>query len=56
MNKINYLIISFFLINNCSFDNKTGIWTGSDQIKKKKITQNKIQNLFLKNKILQSRK
>ena len=35
MNKINYLIISFFLINNCSFDNKTGIWTGSDQIAKK---------------------
>ena len=35
MNKINYLIISFFLINNCSFDNKTGIWTGSDQITKK---------------------
>ena len=38
MNKINYLIISFFLINNCSFDNKTGIWTGSDQIAKKKNT------------------
>ena len=35
MNKINYLIIFFFLINNCSFDNKTGIWTGSDQITKK---------------------
>ena len=35
MNKINYLIISFFLINNCSFDNKTGIWTGNDQITKK---------------------
>ncbi len=35
MNKINYLIISLFLINNCSFDNKTGIWTGSDQITKK---------------------
>ncbi len=35
MNKIHYLIISLFLINNCSFDNKTGIWTGSDKISKK---------------------
>ncbi len=34
MSKINYLIIFFFLINNCSFDNKTGIWTGSNQVKK----------------------
>ena len=42
MNKINYLIISLFLINSCSFDNKTGIWTGSDQIAKKEnnTTQN----------------
>ena len=42
MNRINYLIISFFLIYNCSFDNKSGIWTGSNQIVKKKdnITQN----------------
>ena len=35
MNKIHYLIISLFLINNCSFDSKTGIWTGSDKIAKK---------------------
>ncbi len=34
MSKINYLIIFFFLITNCSFDNKSGIWTGSDQVKK----------------------
>lgn len=42
MKKINYLIISFFLINNCSFDNKSGIWTGSDQISKNenKTSQN----------------
>ncbi len=41
MSKFSYLII-FLLINNCSFDNKTGIWTGSDQVKKnnKKTTQN----------------
>jgi len=42
MNKISYLIIFFFLINNCSFDNKTGIWTGSNEVKKnnKNNTQN----------------
>lgn len=33
MSKINYLVI-FFLITNCSFDNKSGIWTGSSQVKK----------------------
>ena len=42
MGKISYLIIFFFLLNNCSFDNKSGIWTGSDQVKKnnKNTTQN----------------
>ena len=42
MNKIIYLIFSLFLINNCSFDSKTGIWTGSDQIAKNesKTSQN----------------
>ena len=33
MSKIYYLVI-FFLITNCSFDNKSGIWTGSNQVKK----------------------
>ena len=37
MNKIIYLIIFIISLNNCSFDNKTGIWTGSNQIVKKKI-------------------
>ena len=34
--------MKIFLIYNCSFDNKSGIWTGSNQIVKKKdnITQN----------------
>ena len=42
MKKINYLLISFLLLNNCSFDNKTGIWTGGDQIvnKENKTLQN----------------
>ena len=46
MNKINYLIISFFLINNCSFDNKTGIWTGSKNISKKKELVDRILKLY----------
>ena len=29
-------LLIFVLINNCSFDNKTGIWSG-DKEKKKKI-------------------
>ena len=43
MNKIFYLIIFLLILNNCSFDNKTGIWTGSDKIAKKKV--NTDQNL-----------
>ncbi len=42
MKKIIYLIFLAFLINNCSFDNKTGIWTGSKNILKKKILVIKI--------------
>ena len=42
MRKISYLII-FFLINNCSFDNKSGIWTGSNQVKKN--SENTSQNI-----------
>ena len=48
MNKINYLIIFFFLINNCSFDNKTGIWTGSDQIAKKENRNSQNTELIFK--------
>ncbi len=43
MNKIIYLITLFIFLNNCSFDNKTGIWTDSDKIVKNKNNSN--QNL-----------
>ena len=35
--KIKYLIFSsaFFLIVNCSFDNKTGIWSGGEKEKER---------------------
>ena len=33
--KITYFLLIFFLLSNCSFDDKTGIWSGSeDELKK----------------------
>ena len=54
MRKISYLII-FFLINNCSFDNKSGIWTGSNQVKKNsENTSQNIEFIFKKqNKLIE---
>ncbi len=45
MNKIISLIIIVIFLNNCSFGNKSGIWTGSDQIVKNQNSDN--QNLEL---------
>ncbi len=55
MSKISYLIIFFFLINNCSFDNKSGIWTGSNQVKKNnKNTSQNTEFVFKKqNKLIE---
>ena len=56
MKKTINLIILFTFLNNCSFDNKTGIWTGSDQIAK---NRNESQNLELvfkeKNNIIETK-
>ena len=49
----NIIILIFFLIflNNCSFDKKTGIWTGSDRIAKKDDDNNQnIELVFKKQK------
>ncbi len=40
MSKIISFIILFTILNNCSLDNKTGIWTGSNQIVKKNEKEN----------------
>ena len=48
MIKIIYLVFFFFFLNNCSFDNKTGIWTGSDKIKKKDINKENLKFIFKK--------
>ena len=50
MSNIIYLLFLIIFLNNCSFDNKTGIWTGSDQVVKKNkedINQN-IEFIFKK--------
>ena len=38
MNKIVNFFLVFILITSCSFDKKTGIWSGGEQ-EKKRITQ-----------------
>ncbi len=51
MRKIIFLLIYIFLFSNCSFDNKTGIWTGSDKIVKKEKNENSnIEFVFKKQK------
>ena len=36
--KVSILLITFILLNNCSFDNKTGIW-GDSAKEKKRISE-----------------
>ncbi len=57
MKRIIYLIFLVFLLNNCSFDNKTGIWTGSENISKKKdIKDRNIELIFEKqNKLIKDK-
>ena len=43
MNKLIFFITILLFLNHCSFDNKTGIWTGSDKIAKNNDNTN--QNL-----------
>ena len=50
MIKIIFLTVVVIFLNNCSFDNKTGIWTGSDELVKKKETTNQNLEIILKNK------
>ena len=49
MNKILNFFILFIFLNNCSFDNKTGIWTGSEQVEKKNDeTDSNLEFIFKK--------
>ena len=63
MIKIIFLTAVVIFLNNCSFDNKTGIWTGSDElVKKKEITNQNLKIIFkkqnnsIKEKLLSSSK
>ncbi len=51
MNKKIILFIFFLLLNNCSLDTKSGLWTKSDIIKKEKISETK--EIFIKKEILE---
>ena len=49
MKRTLYLIFLVLLSNNCSFDNKTGIWTGSKNVSKKKdVKDSNIELIFKK--------
>ena len=37
MSKILRLVLLFLLFNNCSFDNKSGLWTNYEEIKPEEI-------------------
>ena len=50
MNKIFKFIVIFFFLNSCSFDNKTGIWTGSNPIAKNKDSIDQNLELIFKKK------
>ena len=34
--KLYFILIIFFFLNNCSFDNKTGIWNNEKNVTKEK--------------------
>ena len=51
MFKIIFFILSILFIYGCSFDNKTGIWTGSNKIAKKENNNDQNLELIFKKKI-----
>ena len=48
--KIIFFLIILILNSNCSFDTKSGIWTGNENIKKDGSNKNSEVILFKKNK------
>ena len=48
MNNILVLIFIIFFLASCSFDNKTQIWTGNNQIIKKKTNNENLELVFKK--------
>ena len=48
--KIIYILITLLIFNNCSFDNKTGIWKTDSDIKIQKDEFSEFQDLSIANK------
>ena len=49
MNKVSVFLFVFFLITNCSLDNKTGFWTQDEktELKKIEIREGDLKELFV---------
>ena len=47
--KIIYILIPLLIFNNCSFDNKTGIWKTDSDIKIQKDEFSEFKDLSIKN-------
>lgn len=57
MKKIIVFLIFFLISSNCSFDNKTGIWKDASKLVKiKEKKDSKLEDVFLKDKILEIEK
>ena len=50
MNNILVLIFIIIFLTSCSFDNKTQIWTGNNQIIKKETNNGNLELVFKKKK------
>ena len=56
MNNILVLIFIIIFLNSCSFDNKTQIWTGNNQIIKKETNNENLELVFKKkNNIIETK-
>ena len=54
MEKIFFFLTILIIFNNCSFDNKTGIWKEENKISKKIITKENFKTVFQQNKAIES--
>ena len=47
--KLFKILITLCILNNCSFDNKTGIWTGDEKLTKKEKSLSNLKPVFKDN-------
>ena len=53
MNNILKYLLAFILLNNCSLDTKSGIWTEKKDTKTVKIEKENVTQVFIKDEILE---